>query len=60
MSRDISILLKFSHFKVSCDLENEVKVTTIQSGLKLVQVLHLCKCKENPTFGSRDILHTIL
>ena len=42
----------------SCDLENEVKVTKIQSALKIVIMVHLCEFEENPSTGSRDILHT--
>ena len=32
----------------SCHLENEVKVTKVQSALKLVLMVYLCKFEENP------------
>ena len=42
------------------DLENEVKVAKIQTALKLIAMIYLCKLGENPPNGSKDIPFTRL
>ena len=49
---------KFHIFKSYCDLENEVKVTKIESALKLVSMIYPCKFGEIPPIGSKDIMGT--
>ena len=58
--RYINFWWNFHIFKFSCDLENELKFTKIESALKLALVVHLCKFEENPFIVSRDILDTRL
>ena len=41
----------------SCDLEMKSRSPKSYLLLKLVLMVHLCQLEENPSTGSRDILH---
>ena len=48
----------FQHF-LTRDLENEAKITKIQSALSAYLMIYMCKCINNPSIPSVHRVHTV-